>query len=75
MIPIRLVTGFLGSGKTTLLKNLIRQNQSRRLAFLVNEFSPTDIDGSLIANLTPDYLSIPGGSIFCRCLADPRLYP
>ncbi|MBP7886687.1 MAG: GTP-binding protein [Candidatus Marinimicrobia bacterium] len=69
MIPIRLVTGFLGSGKTTLLKNLIRQNQSRRLVFLVNEFSPTDIDGSLIANLTPDYLSIPGGSIFCRCLA------
>ncbi|HRS51805.1 MAG TPA: GTP-binding protein [Candidatus Marinimicrobia bacterium] len=69
MIPIRLVTGFLGSGKTTLLKNLIRQNQSRRLVFLVNEFSPADIDGTLLANLTPDYLSIPGGSIFCRCLA------
>jgi len=69
MIPIRLITGFLGSGKTTLLKNLIRQNQSRKCVYLVNEFSPADVDGVLLAELTPDSLSIPGGSIFCRCLA------
>lgn len=69
MIPIRLITGFLGSGKTTLMKNLIRQNQSRKCVYLVNEFSPADIDRILLSELTPDSLSIPGGSIFCRCLA------
>jgi len=51
------------------MKNLIRQNQSRKCVYLVNEFSPADVDGVLIAELTPDSLSIPGGSIFCRCLA------
>jgi len=69
MIPIRLITGFLGSGKTSLIKNLIRQEQSRKCVYLVNEFSPADVDGVLLAELTPDSLSIPGGSIFCRCLA------
>jgi len=69
MIPLTLITGFLGSGKTTLLQFLIEQARSRRWAFIINEFGTVDIDGQLL-DLPPDRLvSIPGGSIFCRCLA------
>jgi len=68
MIPIVLITGFLGSGKTTLLKNLIATNRNRRFAYIVNEFSPIDIDGELIRSETARVVSIPGGSIFCKCL-------
>jgi G3E family GTPase len=68
MIPLVLITGFLGSGKTTLVQWLLEQAGSRRLACIVNEFGPVDIDGQLI-DLPPRHLlSIPGGSIFCQCL-------
>ena len=68
MVPICLVTGFLGTGKTTLLKRIVATNQQRRLVYLVNEFSPLDIDGALVSEEHPEVVSIPGGSIFCRCL-------
>jgi len=68
MIPIALVTGFLGGGKTTFLQRLVERYRARRLVYLVNEFSEVDIDGQLLG-LPPERLvSIPGGSIFCRCL-------
>ncbi|MFW5802687.1 MAG: CobW family GTP-binding protein, partial [Verrucomicrobiota bacterium] len=69
MIPMILITGFLGSGKTTLLKRLARQGANRRLAFLVNDFSAIDVDGEQLRQVTDNVLAIPGGSIFCRCLA------
>lgn len=68
MVPICLVTGFLGTGKTTLLKRIVATNTERRLVYLVNEFSPLDIDGALVSEEHPEVVSIPGGSIFCRCL-------
>lgn len=69
MIPMVLITGFLGSGKTTLLKRLARQGADRRLAFLVNDFSAIDVDGEQLRQVADNVLAIPGGSIFCRCLA------
>ena len=69
MIPLVLVTGFLGSGKTTLLKHMAREGASRRWAFLVNDFSALDVDGEQLRKVTDHVLAIPGGSIFCRCLA------
>jgi len=68
MIPLTPITGFLGSGKTTLLKQIIEQNRERKFVYLINEFSPADIDGALINNETADTVAIPGGSIFCKCL-------
>ncbi len=68
MIPVALVTGFLGSGKTTYLRHVARQYAGRRIAFVVNEFSRTDVDGHLLEGATDDVLPIPGGSIFCTCL-------
>jgi len=68
MIPITLITGFLGCGKTTLLRQIIEKNRYRKFVYLVNEFSPADVDGALIADKTAGTVTIPGGSIFCRCL-------
>lgn len=67
-IPICLVTGFLGAGKTTLLKQIIARHADRKIVYLVNEFSPRDIDGAIVADKTSDVITIPGGSIFCTCL-------
>ncbi len=68
MIPLCLVTGFLGSGKTTLLRRIADRHRHDRIVYLVNEFSPRDIDGALFEQVEEDVVAIPGGSIFCRCL-------
>jgi len=68
MIPICLITGFLGTGKTTLLKRIVEQNRDRKWIYLINEFSALDVDGAIVSEENPDVVSIPGGSIFCKCL-------
>lgn len=68
MIPICLITGFLGTGKTTLLKRIVEENRDRKWIYLVNEFSALDVDGAIVSAENPDVVSIPGGSIFCKCL-------
>lgn len=68
MIPLSLVTGFLGSGKTTFLKRCVERYRSRKVVYLVNEFSARDVDGALLRSRTDDVVSLAGGSIFCRCL-------
>lgn len=68
MIPIGLVTGFLGSGKTTLLRRIIDTHRDRKIVYLINEFSALDIDGALLTDAEDSLVTIPGGSIFCRCL-------
>ena len=68
MLPICLVTGFLGTGKTTLLKNIVAKNRDRKIVYLINEFSVHDVDGAIVMAENPDVVSIPGGSIFCKCL-------
>lgn len=69
MLPLALVTGFLGSGKTTFLRRLSRSHAGRRLAFAVNDFAAIDVDAQALADLDGEIVSLPGGSIFCRCLA------
>ena len=69
MIPLVLITGFLGSGKTTFLRHLSKKNDGKRLAFLVNDFAAVDVDAQILSELDGEMVSIPGGSIFCRCLA------
>ena len=68
MIPICLVTGFLGSGKTTLLQRIVDRHKEKRLVYLVNEFADVDIDGQRLSVPEDHLLTLPGGSIFCRCL-------
>jgi cobalamin biosynthesis protein CobW len=47
-IPVTVITGFLGAGKTTLLRNLLQNNQGRKIAVIVNEFGEVGIDGELL---------------------------
>ena len=68
MLPICLVTGFLGTGKTTFLKNIVTHNRDRKIVYLINEFSSHDVDGAIVSAENPNVVSIPGGSIFCKCL-------
>ncbi len=68
MIPLCLVTGFLGSGKTTLLQRTVERYRGRRAVYLVNEFSAVDVDGRRLNLPENELVSIPGGSIFCKCL-------
>ncbi len=67
-IPVLLVTGFLGSGKTTFLQTLMRRQARRRLVYLVNDFSRLDVDAQWLRQADREVISVPGGSIFCRCL-------
>ncbi len=66
--PICLITGFLGAGKTTLIKEITNRYKENKLIYLINDFSPQDIDGALVSEDNPNVVSIPGGSIFCTCL-------
>ena len=47
-LPVTVVTGFLGAGKTTLVRNLLKNNQGRRIAVIVNEFGEVGIDGDVL---------------------------
>ncbi|BBU30366.1 cobalamin biosynthesis protein CobW [Burkholderia sp. THE68] len=47
-IPATVITGFLGAGKTTLLNHLLKNQQGRKLAVIVNEFGAVGIDGQLV---------------------------
>lgn len=67
-IPVSLITGFLGCGKTTLLKKVIHDNRDRRIVYLINDFSRMDVDAALLQQEGDNVVSIPGGSIFCKCL-------
>lgn len=68
-IPVTVIGGYLGSGKTTLLNHLIRQNQGRRIAVLVNDFGAINIDVQLIASHDGDTISLTNGCICCSLAA------
>jgi len=51
-----------------LLKRIVEGNRDRKWIYLVNEFSALDVDGAIVSEENPDVVSIPGGSIFCKCL-------
>ena len=69
MIPLCLVTGFLGSGKTTFLRRLIERLPGQRIVYLVNEFSPLDVDGHVLAHDTDRLASRYGGQAQARVAA------
>ncbi|HVI46701.1 MAG TPA: cobalamin biosynthesis protein CobW [Chitinophaga sp.] len=67
-VPVTIITGFLGSGKTTLISHLLRNNQGRRLAVIVNEFGAMGIDGELIRTCCEneeDIVELNNGCLCC----------
>jgi len=64
-IPLIVLGGFLGSGKTTLLNHLLHNAEGRRIAVLVNDFGPINVDARLIENHDGQTLSLTNGCICC----------
>ncbi len=64
-IPLVVIGGFLGAGKTTLLNRLLTDTNDRRIAALVNDFGPINVDADLIAAHDGETLSLTNGCICC----------
>ena len=69
-ISATIIAGYLGAGKTTLVNHLLRNNDGRRFAVLVNEFGELAIDADLIESDEGDLLSLSGGCICCSYGSD-----
>lgn len=64
-IPLIVLGGFLGAGKTTLLNHMLTEAAGRRIAVLVNDFGPINVDAALIADHDGETLSLTNGCICC----------
>ncbi len=64
-IPLIVLGGFLGAGKTTLLNHMLTEAHGRRIAVLVNDFGPINVDAQLIADHDGETLSLTNGCICC----------
>lgn len=65
LIPVTLIGGYLGSGKTTLVNHLLRENQTQKIAVLVNDFGDLAIDAQLIESTDDNIVSLNGGCVCC----------
>ena len=64
-IPLTVIGGYLGAGKTTLLNHILRHNDDRRLAVIVNDFGSINIDAELIVSQDAETISLANGCICC----------
>ena len=64
-IPFTILGGYLGSGKTTLLNHVLRHNEGRRLAVIVNDFGSVNIDAMLIQTRTSEMVALANGCVCC----------
>ncbi len=74
-IGVTVLTGFLGSGKTTVLRRLLAEPAGLRIAAVVNDIGPVNIDaaaieGSQIASRTPDRVELTNGCACCALVDD-----
>lgn len=69
-IPVTIFTGFLGAGKTTLLNRLLKENEGRKFAVIVNEFGDVGIDGALLDSAKNGMIEISGGAVCCAAMGD-----
>jgi G3E family GTPase len=68
--PVTIVTGFLGSGKTTLLNHLLTTGGVGRVAALVNDFGPINVDAALIAEVADEVIQLTNGCVCCTINRD-----
>lgn len=69
-IPVTVVTGYLGAGKTTLVNRVLKAEDGRRYAVIVNEFGEVGIDGELIESGEEDLVELSSGCVCCVVRGD-----
>ncbi|WP_419853599.1 CobW family GTP-binding protein [Candidatus Poriferisodalis sp.] len=74
-VGVTVLTGFLGSGKTTVLRRLLTEPAGLRIAAVVNDIGPVNIDaaaleGLRVASRTPDRVELTNGCACCALVDD-----
>ena len=74
-VGVTVLTGFLGSGKTTVLRRLLTEPAGLRIAAVVNDIGPVNIDaaaleGLQVASRTPDRVELTNGCACCALVDD-----
>lgn len=70
-VPVTILSGALGAGKTTLLNHLLRHNDGREIAVLVNDMGEVNVDAELLetgSEVDPDagVAELSNGCICCE---------
>ncbi|KAG5438173.1 hypothetical protein PCANB_003024 [Pneumocystis canis] len=74
-VPLTILTGYLGSGKSTLLKYILKKQQSKKIAVILNEFGDaSEIEKSLFISsegkLSEEWLELNNGCLCCTVRRD-----
>src|SRR6478752_1390481 len=69
-LPVSLVTGFLGSGKTTLLNRLLRHDDMKDSAVIINEYGEVSLDHLLVERIDGEVAVLASGCICCTIRSD-----
>lgn len=71
--PFTIVTGFLGAGKTTLINYILKEQSSKRICVIENEFGEINIDEKLVGeNMASkeDLIQMDNGCACCSIRGD-----
>src|SRR5262249_53157998 len=69
-LPVSLITGVLGSGKTTLLNRLLRHDDMKDSAVIINEYGEVSLDHLLVERVDGEVAVLASGCICCTVRSD-----
>ena len=64
-VPVAILTGFLGAGKSTLLNRILKDEDMRDAAVIINEFGDVGIDHLLVESSGDAIIELSDGCLCC----------
>lgn len=64
-VPVAILTGFLGAGKSTLLNRILKDEDMRDAAVIINEFGDVGIDHLLVESSDDSIIELSDGCLCC----------